>query len=66
MASRSRYIAVSTATGYGVHIREAGVRVPVVAGLFSAPRCPDRFWGPPSLLSNGHLGLFPGSKAVRT
>jgi hypothetical protein len=27
--------------------------------LFSSPRRPDRLWGPPSLLSNGHREHFP-------
>jgi len=27
--------------------------------FFSSPPHPDRFWGPPSLLSNGYQGLFP-------
>jgi hypothetical protein len=26
--------------------------------------CPDRLWGPPSLLSNGYQGFFPGGKAA--
>jgi len=27
--------------------------------FFSSPKCPDWLWGPPSLLFNGHGGLFP-------
>jgi hypothetical protein len=27
--------------------------------FFSSPPSPDRFWGPPTLLSNGNQGLFP-------
>jgi hypothetical protein len=33
-----------------------------VKGLFLYPLCPDRLWGPPSLLSNGYWGSFPGGK----
>jgi hypothetical protein len=31
-------------------------RVPVGSRIFSSPRRPDRLWGPPSLLANGHRG----------
>jgi hypothetical protein len=30
--------------------------------FLSSPPCPDRFWGPPSLLSNGYRGLSLGVK----
>jgi hypothetical protein len=47
------------ATGYGLDDQGVGVRVPVGARIFSSLCRPDRLWGPPSLLSNGHRGLFP-------
>jgi hypothetical protein len=50
---------VDIATGYGLNDRGVGVRVPVGAKIFSFPCRPDRFCGPPSLLSNGYRGLFP-------
>jgi hypothetical protein len=53
---------VGIATGYGMDGRGVGVRVPVGARSFSSPRHPDRFWGPPSLLSNGYRGPFPRTK----
>jgi hypothetical protein len=56
---RSRDSSVGIATGYRLDDRGFGVRVPVESRIFSSPRRPDRFWGPPSLLPNGYRGLFP-------
>jgi hypothetical protein len=50
---------VGIATGYGLNDRGVGVRVPVMSKMFLSPRAPDRFWGPPSLLSKGYRELFP-------
>jgi hypothetical protein len=61
---RSRDSAVGIATGYGLGGRGIGVRVPGRVRFLSSPRRPDRFWGLPSLLSNGHRGLLPRSKAA--
>jgi hypothetical protein len=47
---------IGIATGYGLEGRGVRFRVPVGARNFSSPRRPDRFWGPPSLLSNGYRG----------
>jgi hypothetical protein len=52
------------AIGYGLDDRGVGVRVPVGSRIFTSPRRPDRFWGPPSLLSNGYRGRFPRGKAA--
>jgi hypothetical protein len=56
--------AVGVATGYGLDDQGVGVRVPVVARIFTSPCRPDRLWGPPNLLSNGFWGPFRGGKAA--
>jgi hypothetical protein len=62
--SWSRDSTVGIATGFGLdgwgsefwsHGRER---------FFSPPRHPERFLGPPNLLTNGYQGLFPGSKVA--
>jgi hypothetical protein len=50
---------VGIATGYGLDDRGVAVRVPVGSRIFSCPRRPHRFWGPPNLLYNGYRRLFP-------
>jgi hypothetical protein len=51
--------AVSIATGYVLDGGDVGVRIPVEARFFFSPRNANRFWGPPSLLSNRYRGPFP-------
>jgi hypothetical protein len=62
---RSRYRVVGIATGYGLDAQGIWVLDPMRARIFSSPHRPDRLWGPTDLLSNGHRGYFPGSKAAR-
>jgi hypothetical protein len=50
---------VDIETGYGLEDRRVGIRVPVGSRIFSFPRHPDQLCGPPKLLSDGYLGLFP-------
>jgi hypothetical protein len=60
----SRDSAACIATGYGLDEWEVGVRVPVGSRIFTSPCCPGRLWGPPNLLYNGYLEIFPGGKAA--
>jgi hypothetical protein len=55
---------IAQATGYGLDDRGVRVPVPVRSRIFSSSRCPDRLWGPPSLLANGFRGgsISPGLK----
>jgi hypothetical protein len=48
------------------NIKVVGFRGPVGSRIFSSPRRPDRFCGPPNLLSNGYRGSYPGGKATGT
>jgi hypothetical protein len=49
---------IGVVTRYRLHDRGVGVRVTEGARFFSSPRRPDRFWGPPTFLSNGHRRRF--------
>jgi hypothetical protein len=60
---KSHGSAVGIATGYGLDNFGVGVQVLVGLRILTSPYCPDRLWGPPSLLSNGYLDL---SHAIRS
>jgi hypothetical protein len=61
---QSQDSAIGIATGYELHDRRVGVRVPVGSRIFSSsPQRPDRLWGPPSLFIQWVPGnLSPGIK----
>jgi hypothetical protein len=54
----------SIVSDYGLDDRVIGVRYPAEAKDFSSSLCPDRLWGPPSLLYNGYRGPFHGGKSA--
>jgi hypothetical protein len=52
--NESRDSSVGIALGYVLDDRGSRVRLPAGGWeFFSSPPCPERLWGPPSLLSNG-------------
>jgi hypothetical protein len=60
----SRGSAVSIVSGHGLDDRAIEVRSTAEAKeFFLWPVCPDRLWGPPSLLYKGYRGPFLGAKA---
>jgi hypothetical protein len=61
---KSRNSAVGIATGYRLDDQEVGVRVPVGSRIFTSSCRPGRLCVPPSLLSSGYRGSFPGVKAA--
>jgi hypothetical protein len=55
--SGSRDSSVGIATGYGLDDRRVWIPFPLGPRSFFSPRRPHRFWGLPSLLSNGCRGI---------
>jgi hypothetical protein len=58
--SWSRDSSGSIVSDYELDYLAIGVRFPAETNDFSSNLlCPDRFWGPPSLLYNGYRESFP-------
>jgi hypothetical protein len=55
---------VGIVTAYEQGDRRTAVRFPTGSRIVTSPYRPDRYWDPPNLLFNGHLGLIPRSKAA--
>jgi hypothetical protein len=56
---------VRIVTGYGLDNQGVGIRVTVGARILTSISHRDRLWGTPSLLFNGHQGLFPRGESGR-
>jgi hypothetical protein len=59
----SRDSVVGIATGYGLDDRGVAVRVLVGSKIFSSPRRPDQFCGPPGLYKVGTWGKAAGASS---
>jgi hypothetical protein len=64
-AKWSRRSSISIVSDYGLDDRAIQVRSPAEEKGFSSSLCPDRLWGPPSLLYYGYRGSFPRAKRRR-
>jgi hypothetical protein len=53
-SKKSRGSVGGIATGYGLVGGGVTVRVPIGSMMFTSPYCPDRLWGPPGRVYNGH------------
>jgi hypothetical protein len=53
------------AIGCGLDDRGVGVRVPIGSRILLLHMSKPALLGPPNLLFNGYLELFPGGKAAR-
>jgi hypothetical protein len=55
LRNKSQGSSVGIGAGYGLDGRGVGVRVPVRARIFTSPRRPDLFWGPPVALRRKYM-----------